>query len=99
MADATTIVAGGGLHSLFNRFGAFWTIASVVAFAIAIVAGDIGVGSGVAAIPIAGATSLGWWRLYVDAIIGRPNHSVFIYHTFYILYIQTVLLFTVQCSF
>ena len=22
--------------------------------------------------------SLGWWRLYVDAIIGRPYHSVFI---------------------
>ena len=41
VANATTIVAGGGLHSLFNRFGAFWTIASVVAFAIAVVAGDV----------------------------------------------------------
>ena len=30
--------------------------------------------------------SLGWWRLYVDAIIGRPNHSVFII-TYFIYYI------------
>ena len=34
-----------------------------------------------------GETALGLWRLYVDAIIGRPNHSVFIithftYHIF-----------------
>ena len=32
------------------------------------------------------AGSLGWWRLYVDAIIGRPYHSVFII-TYFIYYI------------
>ena len=44
-----------------------------------------GAGAGIAG-PGAGAGSLGWWRLYVDAIIGRPNHSVFII-TYFIYYI------------
>ena len=39
--------------------------------------------------------SLGWWRLYVDAIIGRPYHSVFIitYFVYYIFKLYCYLLY------
>ena len=44
VAYPPTIIASGGLHSLFNGFDGFRTIAGVVAGAVTVVTCDVGAG-------------------------------------------------------
>ena len=48
--NLSAIIAGGRLHSLFDRPGLLRAVASVVAFPIAVVARDVGAGFGAAAV-------------------------------------------------